>query len=47
MIKTKVAFFEGRLFSSQSELFKNFSDYPDWLDKNTVNSKKAAFVLIM
>jgi len=29
MIKTKVAFLEGRLFSSQSELFENFSNL--WL----------------
>jgi len=33
MIKTKEAFLEGRLFSSQSELFENFSDCSDWLDK--------------
>jgi len=26
MIKTKVAFLEGQLFSSQSELFENFSN---------------------
>jgi len=26
MIKTKVAFLEGRLFFSQSGLFENFSD---------------------
>jgi len=26
MIKTKVAFLESRLFSSQSELFENFSN---------------------
>jgi len=32
MIKTKVAFLVGRLFSSQSGLFKNFSDWSDWLD---------------
>jgi len=29
MIKTKVAFLEGRRFSSQSELFDNFSDCSD------------------
>jgi len=46
MIKTKVAFLEGRLFSSQSGLSENFSDYSDWLDKSQP-SKKATFVLIM
>jgi len=57
MIKTKVAFMEGQLFSSQSELFENFSDCQselvanfsdcsDWLD-NSRPSKKATFVLIM
>jgi len=43
MIKTKVAFLEGRLFSSQSGLFENFSDYSDWLDKSRP-SKKATFI---
>jgi len=33
MIKTKVAFLEGRLFSSQSGLFENFLDCSDSLDK--------------
>jgi len=46
MIKTKVAFLEGRLFSSQSELFENFLNCSDWLDKSRP-SKKAAFALIM
>jgi len=46
MIKTKVAFLKGRLFSSQSWLFENFSDCSDWLD-NSRPSKKATFVLIM
>jgi len=46
MIKTKVGFLEDRLFSSQSELFENFSDCTDWLDKSRP-SKKATFVLIM
>jgi len=41
-----VAFLEGRLFSSQSELFENFSDCSDWLGKSRL-SKKATFVLIM
>jgi len=46
MIKTKVAFLESRLFSSQTELFENFSDCSDWLDESRP-SKKATFVLIM
>jgi len=46
MIKAKVAFLVGRLLSSQSGLFENFSDCSDWLDKNRP-SKKATFVLIM
>jgi len=46
MIKTKVAFLEGRLFSSQSGLFENFSDCSDWLDKSRP-SRKATFALIM
>jgi len=46
MIKTKVTFLEGRLFSSQSELFENLSNCSDWLDKNRP-SKKVTFVLIM
>jgi len=31
MSKNKVAFLEGRLFSSQSELFENFLHSFDWL----------------
>jgi len=46
MIKAKVAFLEGRLFSHKSGLFENFSDYSDWLDKNRP-SKNDTFVLIM
>jgi len=46
MIKTKVAFLEGRLLSSQSEQFENFFKSSDWLEKSRP-SKKAAFVLIM
>jgi len=46
MIKTKVAFLEGRLLSSQSEQSEKFSKSPDWLDKSRP-SKKATFVLIM
>jgi len=42
MIKAKVAFLEGRLFSRQSGLFENFSDYSDWLDKSRP-SKKSHF----
>jgi len=41
MIKTKVAddFLEGRLLSSQSELFENFSNFSDWLDKSRPSKK--------
>jgi len=46
MIKTKVAFLKGRLFSSLSNLFENFSDCSDWLGKCRP-SKKATFVLII
>jgi len=46
MIKTKVAFFEGWLLSSQSEQSENFSKSPDWLEKSRP-SKKATFMLIM
>jgi len=46
MIKTKVAFFEGRLFSSQSEPFEHFFNCSDWMDKSRP-SKKVTFVLIM
>jgi len=46
MIKVKVAFLEGLLFFSQSELFENFLDCSDWLDKSRP-FKKATFVLIM
>jgi len=42
MIKTKVAFLEGRLFSSQSGLFENLPDCSNWLDKSRP-SKKATF----
>jgi len=42
MIKTKVAFLEGRLLSSQSEQFDKFSK---WLEKSRP-SKKAAFAFI-
>jgi len=33
MIKTKVAFLEGRLLSSQSKQFEKFSKSFDWLKK--------------
>jgi len=46
MNKTKVAFLEGRIFSSQSELLEDLSDCSDWLEKNRP-SKKSTFVLIM
>jgi len=46
MIKTKVAFFEGRLLSSQSEQSEKFLKSPDWLEKSR-SSKKATFGLIM
>jgi len=46
MIKTKVAFFEGRLFSSQLQLFEYFLNCSDWLDKSRP-LKKATFALIM
>jgi len=46
MIKTKVAFLEGRLFTSQSKLIEYFSNGSDWFDKSRP-FKKATFVLIM
>jgi len=46
MIKTKVAFMEGRLLSSQTEQAKKFSKSLDWLEKS-LPSKKATFALIM
>jgi len=46
MIKTKLAFWEGRLFSCQSRLCENFSHCSDLLDKSRP-SKKATFILIM
>jgi len=46
MIKTKVAFMEGRLLSSQSEQSEKFSKSPDWLERSRP-SKKSTFVLIM
>jgi len=46
MIKTKMAFFEGQLLSSQSEQSEKFSKCSDWLKKSWL-SKKATFVFIM
>jgi len=46
MIKAKVAFLEGRFFSSQSGLYEKVSDCSDWLDKSR-SSKKGTFSLIM
>jgi len=46
MIKTKVAFLQGRLLTNQSEKFKKYSKISDWLGKSRI-SKKATFVLIM
>jgi len=45
MIKTKAAFLEGRLLSSQSEQFKKYSRSFHWLKKGR-SSKKSTFVLI-
>jgi len=39
MMKRKVAFLEGRLFSIQSRLFENFSDCSDWLRDKSQFSK--------
>jgi len=43
MIKTKVAFLEGPPFSSQSEVFDNFSDCSDWPDKAGSSKKPLLF----
>jgi len=59
MIKTKVAFLEGRLLSSRSEQFEKFSKNFDWLKKSRPSKRqlwlagkkpalqKATIVLIM
>jgi len=47
MIKTKVAFLEGRLLSSQSEQFVKYSKTSDWLEKSRPSKKASTFVLIM
>jgi len=46
MIKTKVAFLEGRLFFSQTEDFDYLLNCSDWLEKSR-SFNKATFVLIM
>jgi len=45
MIKTKVAFLESQLLSSQSEQYERSSKSFNWLEKSRL-SKKATFVLI-
>jgi len=46
MIKTKVAFLEGRRLSGQSVQSEKLSKNSDWLEKGRP-SKKSTFVLIM
>jgi len=43
MIKTKLAFLEGRLSFSQSRLFENFLDCSDWMDKSRPSKKASCF----
>jgi len=43
MIKTKVAFLEGRLVSSHSELYENFSDCSDLLNNSRPFKKHFCF----
>jgi len=43
MIKTKVAFWEGRLLSSQSEQSEKFSKNPNWLEKAGLPKKPLLF----
>jgi len=43
MIKTKVAFLEIRLLSSQSEQSEKFSNSPDWLEKTGPPKKPLLF----
>jgi len=43
MIKTKVAFLEGRLLSSQSEQSEKFSKRPDWLEKSRLSKSHFCF----
>jgi len=46
MSKTKVAFLEGRLSSSRSKQFKQYTKSSNWLEKNLA-LQKATFVLLM
>jgi len=43
MIKTKVAFLEGRLLFSQSEQSEKFSKNSDWLEKSGPPKKPLCF----
>jgi len=43
MITAKVAFLKGRLYSSQSGIYENFSDCSDWLDKSGPPKKPLLF----
>jgi len=43
IIKTKVAFLEGWLFSNQSEIFEYFLNCYDWLDKSRPSTKATLF----
>jgi len=43
MIKTNVAFLDGRLLSSQSEQFGKFSKSSDWLEKSRPSKKALLF----
>jgi len=43
MIKTQVAFLEGRLLFSQSEKSEMFSKSPDWLEKSGPPKKPHLF----
>jgi len=45
MIKTKVAFLQGRLLFIQPEQFEKFLKSPNWLEKSRP-FKKGTFVLI-
>jgi len=43
MIKTKVAFLEGRLLSNQSKQFKKYTKSSDWLEKSRPFKKSSCF----
>jgi len=43
MIKTIVAYLEGRLLSSQSEQLKKYSKISDWLEKSRLSKKTILF----